>query len=254
MIKLYALITSPFAMKVHCYLLYKQLDFQIIYIKPYNFEAQLPLGNQVPVLSIGDEVRSDSQAIGCWLDDHFKDNALLPDEQDQRQAVIAADNWVNQSIIPTLFYSIYPQLNSTLCESAINTLRLGRCVCKTSTAMPPGLWLLWPLFIHQAGFIKQIVAPYKGSITVAQQRVKVLSQLESKLSENNFIAATDSPSLADVSCWPLIVVPYMLRLKAMDDFLDYPNIVQWLKRLQPQLTAGKNQAALVPATLNPLLF
>ena len=254
MIKLYALITSPFAMKVHCYLLYKQLDFQVTYVKPYNFESQLPLGNQVPVLRIDDEVKADSQAIGLWLDDHFKDKALLPKQQDQRQTVIAADNWVNQFMIPTVFYSIYPQLNWKLFETAINTLRLGRCVSKTASAMPPGLWLLWPLFIRQAGFIKQIVAPYKGSISSAQQRRNVLIALEKKLCANNYIAATATPSLADISCWPLLAVPYMLRLKAMDDILDYPHIVQWLKRLQPQLMAATNQPALVPANLNPLLF
>ena len=239
-------------MKVHCYLLYKQLDFTITYVKPYKLKSQLPTGHQVPVLSIDDQARAGSQAIGFWLDALFRQHPLLPEDPQQRRNVIDIDNWINQCMIPTVFYSIYPQLNSKFFQTVSNTWRLGRCVtATTNSALPPGLWLLWPIFIRQAGFIKQLVAPFKGVITVNEQRSMILDSFEARLSKNDYIAATARPSLADLSAWPLIALPYKLRLNNMDDFLDYPRIVQWLMRIESQLYVRTHQPALVPANLNP---
>jgi hypothetical protein len=35
---------SPFAAKVHCFLLYKRLDFECFYINPLRVKQDLPLG------------------------------------------------------------------------------------------------------------------------------------------------------------------------------------------------------------------
>ncbi|MCK5831872.1 MAG: glutathione S-transferase family protein [Methylococcales bacterium] len=251
-INLYTLVTSPYGMKVHCYLLYKGIDFAAVYVKPFQFEKQLPIGRQVPVLEINKEARADSLQLGLWLEQYNNDRPLIPKDQHQRERVLKVDQWVTDTIIPTLFYSIYPQFNKQFFTLVKNNMRLGYCVCQTTQAsLPTGLWLLWPLFIHQADFIKRMVKPLKSARSVREQRLAILSELEGKLKHHDYIAATEQPSLADLSCWPLLAVPYMMRLKNMDDFLGFPNVTAWLKRLQPYLIGDTRNPPLVPPHLNP---
>lgn len=49
-IRLFAYVMSPYAAKVHCFLLYKKLDFECVYINPFRVEQDLPTGKQIPVL------------------------------------------------------------------------------------------------------------------------------------------------------------------------------------------------------------
>lgn len=51
---------SPYAAKVHCFLLYKKLDFECFYISPFHVKQDLPIGKQIPVLCVGEERRADS--------------------------------------------------------------------------------------------------------------------------------------------------------------------------------------------------
>ncbi len=43
-VRLYTCAMSPYAAKVHCFLLYQQLDFECCYIKPLRVKQDLPLG------------------------------------------------------------------------------------------------------------------------------------------------------------------------------------------------------------------
>jgi glutathione S-transferase len=67
-IRLYSYAMSPYASKVHCFLLYKQLDFECFYINPLRVRRDLPLGHRIPVLTVDGESRADSTPIGLWLD------------------------------------------------------------------------------------------------------------------------------------------------------------------------------------------
>lgn len=50
-IRLYTYVMSPFAAKVHCFLLYTQLDFECFYINPPRVKRDLPVGRQIPAPS-----------------------------------------------------------------------------------------------------------------------------------------------------------------------------------------------------------
>jgi Glutathione S-transferase, N-terminal domain len=41
-IRLYTYAMSPYAAKVHCFLLYKRLDFECFYINPLQVKRDLP--------------------------------------------------------------------------------------------------------------------------------------------------------------------------------------------------------------------
>ena len=103
-IRLYTYAMSPYAAKVHCFLLYKQLDFECFYINPLRVKRDLPVGRQNPVLTLDDESRADSTPIGLWLDELFPDSPqLLPSDPEERKSLLAADEWISNCLIPGSF-------------------------------------------------------------------------------------------------------------------------------------------------------
>ena len=85
-VRLYTYVMSPYAAKVHGFLLRKRVPFETLYVNPLRARQELPVGRQVPVLTIGDESRADSTPIGLWLDERFPDQPrLLPAAGDERE-------------------------------------------------------------------------------------------------------------------------------------------------------------------------
>lgn len=64
-ITLYSYVLSPFAAKVHCFLLYKGVRFDCFYVNPLHVERDLPLAYQIGLHS-GDEVL-DYPEIVSWM-------------------------------------------------------------------------------------------------------------------------------------------------------------------------------------------
>ncbi|MEH6577797.1 MAG: glutathione S-transferase family protein [Amphritea sp.] len=249
-IRLYSFVTSPYGWKVHTYLLYKRLSFDLSYISPVRARKELPLGHQIPVLQIGNEAKADSSSIGIWLDQQFPDSPrILPADELLRAEVMEADRWISDVLIPTLFYSEYPVFNRSLSRTLTNTLKMGSCIHHTSRGgLHPGLRLLWPLIIRQAGFIKRLVLPLKAQVSVGQCRAQAFEWLESRLQRQPYIVATETPSLADLSAWPQLYVPHALGLKGMDDYLEYPSITRWEKQIRSQIITS-DLPPLIPASL-----
>lgn len=247
-VTLYSYVTSPFAMKVHCYLLYKKLTFNIVYVNPLNPSKELPIGQKIPVLTIGEETRGNSSSLGVWLDEKFPDTPqLIPKDKQGQQNVYRIDQWITDNLIPTTFYSIYPKCNTSLWDSISNTLRLGYCVNKTTTnGLPLGVRFLWPLLIRKAGFIRHMIAPVAKQGSVRHCRMNMLSYLEDKLKNQPYLAGTDTPSLADLSAWPSLVVPYKMGLKGFEDFHDYPHVSQWVKDIEFLLDPTQTLPTLIP--------
>ncbi|MEH6633754.1 MAG: glutathione S-transferase family protein [Halopseudomonas aestusnigri] len=251
-ITLFSYVTSPYAAKVHCYLLYKKLPFDIVYVNPFRLDRELPTGTQIPVLKIGLESMQESAQIGFWLDHCFPDAAsILPGDKLLAQKVINMDQWVSESLIPAVFYSIYPQFKRPCLQTLSNALRLGYCVDRTT---PGGLpWrtrFLWPLFLNRAEFIRQMTSPLRHSCSVGECRKDVFSFLSETLKNRQYLVDTDTPSMADLSAWPQIMMPYQLGLKGMEDFKSYPRVMEWLKEVASYLDATEKQPLLIPNALN----
>ena len=233
---LFSYVTSPYAMKVHCYLLYKKRPFNTHYVNPIKPQEELPVGHQVPVLQIGQDARANSSAIGHWLDEVFPDTpSILPSDKKIQNSVLEMDRWVSETLIPITFYGVYPTIKNM---NIYNTLRLGYCVKRTtSSGLLPGVHFLWPLFINRAGFIRRMVALLKQEGSVKDLRHKSFSYLEDILQNQRYLATDDKPSIADLSAWPQLIIPYELGLKDMDDFMKYPHIMRWIKEIGSHLYA-----------------
>lgn len=247
-ITLYSYITSPFAWKVHCYLLYKKVSFKVFYVNPANSARELPIGTQIPVLKIGGEARNNSLELGIWLDNYYSETAsLIPDNHSLKKEVLEIDQFVSDTLIPTVFYTVYPRLCGLRLTNISNTLRLGYFVDRTTTnGLPLGLRFLWPFFIRYTPFIRRIVAPMAKAGGVQACRKSALSYLEDKLKDRDFLAGTEQPSLADLSAWPQIMVPPMLGLSGFDDYLEYPNISSWVIRTEAFIQPNPCEPAIVP--------
>ena len=155
-IRLYTYAMSPYAAKVHCFLLYKGLDFECFYINPLRVRKDLPVGRQVPVVTVDGESRADSTPIGLWLDERFPDRPrLLPEGGEERERLLAADDWVTNHLIPGSFRS-YPGEGI---DRVLNGWKLSHVMANTARGgLPRVLRAAWPFFIKRVGFVRRLVA------------------------------------------------------------------------------------------------
>lgn len=242
-ITLYTYTMSPYAEKVHCYLLYKKLDFHCFYVNPLRVKKELPIGKQIPVLSVGPDSKADSTPIGLWLDELFPDKPLLlPTDESRRQKLLDIDNWVSHRLIPSNF-RLFPGTGITL-RRALNGWRLGQVLHKTSHGgMPKILQASWPLILSQLGFLKHAVAMADPDIPVQEARVKIYQEFLSKLEGGPFLGGENSPTMPDLGAYPQFVAPFEAGLRGAEDILNYPEIMAWIHRMQPYLSGTP---ALIP--------
>ena len=101
---LYTYPTSPYGMKVGCYLKYKQLEYKFVPVNPVtNRQIRFTRQRQVPVLKIGDEWRKESSDLGIWLHELFPERPLLGQNEAQKHRIIEIDQWISHSFIPSVF-------------------------------------------------------------------------------------------------------------------------------------------------------
>ena len=237
-ITLYTYAMSPYAAKVHCFLLYKGLDFDCFYINPLRIKKDLPVGFQIPVLKIDEESRADSSPIGQWLDERFPDAPqLLPNSGIERDKAIELDNWVSHVFIAHHFRN-YPGIGLNM-RRIRNAWRLGGVMRKTaSRGIPFLLFLIWPLVIGTVGFVRRMVRMANTDLSLKEARIHLFKELEEKLDGGPFLGGRQDPSMADFAAFPQLYIPYLIEFEGSEDFLEYPKIVDWMNSVKPYIEKG----------------
>jgi len=235
LITLYTFTMSPYAQKVHCYLQYKRLPFRCFYINPLRLKKDLPVGTQVPALTVGAQSKTDSSAIGLWLDELFPNHArLLPEDPAEKETVLKIDQWVTHRLIPGNFRH-YPGIGFTP-RRVLNGWRLGQILHKTSHGgIPLTLQVMWPLILSQLGFLKDMVAMTDQHVPLKQANKALREEFLVHLGEGPFLGGMMKPSLADLSAYPHFVTPYLGGFRGAEEILEYPKIVSWLQRVRGYL-------------------
>ncbi|OUS26861.1 hypothetical protein A9Q99_16735 [Gammaproteobacteria bacterium 45_16_T64] len=245
-ITLYTFTMSPYAEKVHCYLQYKQLPFQCFYINPLRLKKDLPVGTQVPALTVGSESRAESSDIGIWLDEMFPDSpSLLPANQEERVKVLAIDQWVTHRLIPGNFRN-YPGSGVNM-RRVYNGWRLGQVLHKTSHGGIPWLFQAsWPLVLSQLGFLKEMrdMTDKHLPLEVANQVLR--EEFIAHLAEGPFLGGMKKPTLADLGAYPQFVAPYMVGLHNAEEITEYPEIMQWIHNVRSHL---EDMPPLIPSVV-----
>ena len=232
-IRLYTYAMSPFAAKVHCFLLYKRLDFECFYINPLRVKQDLPLGRQIPVVTVGDESRADSTPIGLWLDELFPDRPrLLPADGPERERLLAIDSWVSNHLIPGSFRS-YPGDGM---NHILNGWKLSHVMASTAQG-GLSLWLraAWPLIITRVGFVRRRVAVADDGLPVRESMLELYDEFLAHLGDGPFLGGRDEPSLPDLAAYPQFALYNITGFRGDDDILERPALMEWLGRMRPYL-------------------
>jgi glutathione S-transferase len=232
-IRLYSYAMSPFAAKVHCFLLYKRLDFEVFYINPLRVKQDLPVGRQIPVLSVDGESRADSTPIGLWLEELFPgEPRLLPQKGEQRDRLMAIDTWISNHLIPRSF-RYYPGegLNRVL-----NGWKLSSVMGKTARGgLPLPLRAAWPLLIKRVAFVRRLIEQAEDGLPLEESKRKLYEEFVAQLEGGPFLAGRSEPSLPDFSAYPQFALYYMVGFRGGDAILERPELMGWLKRMRTSL-------------------
>ena len=230
-IRLYTYAMSPYAAKVHCFLLYKQLDFECFYINPLRVKRDLPVGRQIPVLTVDDESRADSTPIGLWLDELFPDSPqLLPSDPEERKSLLAADEWISNSLIPGSF-RCYP---GDGINHFLNGWKLSHVMTHTAQGgLPLLLRLGWPLLIKRVAFVRRLVALADDGLPIRESKRKLYDGFLARVGDGPFVGGRETPSLPDFSAYPQFALFYMTGFRGAEDILAHPALMSWLARMRP---------------------
>jgi len=228
---LYTWVMSPFAMKVHCFLLYKQVNFRCYYVNPLRISSQVPLGRQLPVVRIGEEYRADSTPIGVWLDEVFPEQPrLLPDDPADRDRVLAMDRWVTDRLIPITFR--IPQEPGFNLDRISSGWRLSRVMSLTCAGgLPRSVRVLWPLILSLQPFLKQELAKADPHLPLDVVVQHMYDEFRELLAGGPFFGGRDTPSMADLAAFPQFLLPYLTGMPGSGYFLELVEVVEWLQRV-----------------------
>jgi glutathione S-transferase len=232
-IKLYGYATSPFVMKVACYLYYKKLPFEHVPVNPISpVQIKFTEQRQVPVLTIDDEWRKDSSLLGSWLDERFPERPILGDSPVDREKILAVDNWISTQLIPAKFREVVKWENTW--GSIRNGWKLSRAVSH-GTPLPRIVRFLWPYFVRKAPFIIEMVSVFDDKESMCEMRQRMCEEFIGHLHGSHFLGGRQDISLADLSAYPIIVSSHLMGLHTTSPFLENDEVIAWCRRVQSAL-------------------
>ena len=231
-ITLYGYATSPYVMKVGCYLQYKKLPFVFVPVNPVSpTQIKFTQQRQVPVLKIGEEWRKDSTELGIWLDERFPEKSLMAGTH--KAEVLAIDKWISEELIPARFRAAVEW------ERPLDSLRNGwilSTAVNAGTPLPKVVRLLWPFLVRKAGFIVDMVNQLDLVESMPDMRQRLCDEFVTHLAGGPFLGGLTQPSLADFSAYPLIVSAHLMGMHGKSPMLEHNMIIQWSRRVQATLS------------------
>jgi len=232
-IQLFSYPTSPYAQKVGCYLKYKQLDFKLVPVNPLNnAELHFTRQRQVPVLQIHNQWRKESSELGIWLDELYPERPIVPADEASRIKILSIDNWISDSLIPTVFRRAIEWNNPI--HSILNGWKLARAV-NNATPLPWYVRLLWPWGVKKAPFIVHMIRGMDLSESYKDRIARLQQEFIGHLADGPFLGGQSAPTLADLSAYPINVSGHLMGMKSKESLLDDPVIAGWSRRVQSHL-------------------
>jgi glutathione S-transferase len=241
-ITLYTYASSPFAAKTYFYLVYKRLDFELVYVHPLK-RNEIAFTNQglIPVLKIGDEWRIESSEHGAWLDELFPQGPLLGHSAGERAALITLEKDVSLLMMTTAFRSMgQPR---SFWEQLREGWNLGKIMRKTSLTPAP-LVPIWPFLIRRAPFLKHASFMLQPKLGPREYQAWALDELERLIASGPYIGGREILSQADLTAYSAIYISCNVPLAGAPDYLARPIIKAWVETVEAQL----------PDNLSPKLF
>ena len=243
-ITLYTHALSPFGMKVYWALVFKRLQFAVVWVTPGVPEIAFTGQRVVPVVTIGDDWRLDSTAIAQWLDDRYSDRPLTGTSTSDRERIAAVDRWANERLIPAFFRQ------SIDYENPWNALRNGFILAstmrQTAGRIPRYLDPFWSLLLRRADFIRRNVEMVAEFRTMAELNEVVLRELEAHIGEGPFLGGREAPSLADASVFAQAYAAIAKGLRGGPDYCASSTVVDWMRAIDDERAACGEIPVLFP--------
>jgi len=226
----YVYATSPYAAKVHCYLLYKRLTFKTVHVEPV-FRGEIAFTKQkvVPVLKIDSEWRSDSTQIGMWLEELFPDRPYLGSSEKERKEILKYDTWVSDTVIASIMRMLVDW------EGFADAVYNGHCLSSTLNAARPLPWPLrksWPLILKCTPFVRRDAAKTNRTETRAEMRARITEEFYGLLGDGPFLGGRSTISMADLSLFPQLVMYPMFGMRNFGTLNLEPKVLEWTGRMQ----------------------
>ena len=236
---LYSYVTSPFAARVHVALRLKGISFQVAYVNPIKIDTQLPIGDQVPVLSIGNQHYRDSAWILNHIDSLFPGTPVLcPTGTIVKAKVEAAQQWVTEQLIPAAFWRVSSG-SSGQWQQLQTGWKLGDVMHKSCVnGLPLWLRILWPLLLRKAGFIQHQASKIDRTLCLDQLNSNIVAALEQHLEQGPYIGGSASPTIADASVYTQLIMPKLLGLINSNFWHHRQPIVRWADRVTNSMLDG----------------
>lgn len=234
-IVLYAYAINPDAARVNCFLDYKELEFNIIYVNPLSQrEIRFTRQHRIPVLKIGEIWKTDATAIGLWLEEQFPEKPILGASQAERELILQLNGWVNASLIPGCYRQLM-EWNS-LFDWLRNNWRLGAVLNRTRS-LPFIVRLLWPALLKVRPLTGRLEldAPIARTEPLSIMGERTCKELLERLGKGPFLGELTTPSLVDLAAYPQFIMPYLLGLRQDAAFFRYPRVLGWMSRVQKTL-------------------
>jgi len=243
-VELFTYALSPFGVKVYWALVYKQIDFDLIYVSGKD-QREISFSDQsiVPVTRIGEEWKQDSRETCIWLDEVFEGRKFAGSNELERQAIIDADDWVNRNIIALFFRQAIDK------EESGNAFKIGRIlsdVMREAQGEVP--WItrfFWPYFMRRSEFVRREVAQIDADLSCSQHRERVLRELEKKIKPTGYIAGTDEPTFADINAFGQLMTAATFKFPGQLAVEKSNAVFAWLQNIQAKMPKEPNPS-LVP--------
>ena len=232
-ITLFGYATSPYVMKVACYLKFKKLDYDFVHVRPKtNEQIRFTGQTQVPVLKIGEEWRTESSELGWWLDELYPEPSLDGDNEQDAFVIRDVDEWVSQTLIRSRFREAVDW------EDRVAAIRAGwrlAAIVNSGTPIPIHWRLLWPWAVKNAPFIVKMVNELDRSEPMPAMRERVLDEFETHLGKGPYLGGRSKPSLADLSAYPVMISGWLMGVGSNYPWMVRPKILHWMEAVQSHL-------------------
>lgn len=235
-IQLFAFPTSPYAMKVGCYLAYQGIEYELIGVSPITFkQVEFADKRQIPVLKIGEEWKQESTDIGLWLEEKFPGSSLLGNTESEKAEILELDKWISDQLIPSMFRVVVDWPSTSIGFS--NGWRLASAV-NQSSPIPRWVRMMWPVFLRKAKFINDMIDTLDRSKPLQQSQISLIDDFVNLLDGGPFLGGKERPTLADLSAFPIIVFPYRFGLMGDAKWFENTRVVDWVDAVQQHLPAN----------------
>jgi glutathione S-transferase len=234
-IRLFTYPNSPFGAKVYWALQFKRVGFELIYVNPFTTkEISFTKQKVIPVLAIGDAWVQDSTENCLRLDELFPEHPFAGQPGEQRDAIVAADQWVTENIVALHFRAIIDREGGATTKR--NALRMANVILPATESMPELLKKIiipfWPLLLRTAGFVRRAAHKLDKNKDVSTLHAQVLKDFEDRIRETGFIAQTNEPSFADVGAFAEVAFCTTHGFEGTLNTTSSPEVAAWYDRMK----------------------